>query len=142
MENYQKIRSWVEYQDGFKYQISKDYSIQTEIVGYDLTGSYITLSKEGVLTLKSGYASDGPSGLTVDTRNSIRAAFVHDAFYYLIRNGYIDQIHKPYIDLLFKQILIEDGMWWPRAEIWYWGVKTRGTEYLYPSKERPILRAP
>lgn len=133
---------WLEYRDGFKYQLAKDYCILTEITGYTIDTSYIKLTEEGLLTLKCGYASDGSSGPTIDTRSTIRAPFVHDAIYWLIRNGHIDYAYKAYADKLMKRILIEDGMWKARAGWWYLGVKWKGADSLYPSKERPILRAP
>lgn len=134
--------AFITYREGSKYQLDGNFSIQTEITGETIETDYISLSEGGLLTLKHGYASDGPSGLTIDTRNSIRAAFVHDALYYLIRNRLIDMKWKKYADQLFYQLLLEDGMWEPRAYLWYCGVRWRGAESLYPSKERLVLRAP
>jgi hypothetical protein len=142
MEKAETMNGWLEYRAGFKYQLTSNYSKQTEILGFDIDTAYIKLASDGLLTLKCGYATDGPSSLTIDTRNSIRAAFVHDALYYLIRNGYLDQEWKKYADKLFYEILLEDGMGKPRAYIWYCGVRWKGAEALYPSKEKPVLRAP
>jgi hypothetical protein len=142
MEKAETMNGWLEYRAGFKYQLTSNYSKQTEILGFDIDTAYIKLASDGLLTLKCGYATDGPSSLTIDTRNSIRAAFVHDALYYLIRNGYLDQEWKKYADKLFYEILLEDGMEKPRAYIWYCGVRWKGAEALYPSKEKPVLRAP
>ena len=136
------ISNWISYSDGYKYQLREDYSIQTSITGYSVDTEYVSLDVNGVLTLKHGYASDGPSGPTFDTRNSIRGGFVHDALYWLMRNSHISMKHKPYIDELFRKILVADGMWKVRAYIWYLGVHKKGIEHLYPSCERPILRAP
>lgn len=136
------MNGWLEYRAGFKYQLTSNYSKQTEILGFDIDTAYIKLASDGLLTLKCGYASDGPSGPTFDTRNSIRGAFVHDALYWLIRNGYLGIEYKLYSDKLLKQILLEDGMGRIRADSWYLGVKWKGIDSLYPSKERPILRAP
>jgi len=136
------MSAWIEYRDGFRYQLASDCTIQTEITGYDIDTEYIRLTPDGKLTLKHGYASDGASGPTIHTRNSIRAAFAHDAFYYLIRNGLIGMDCKTAVDSLFREMLIKDGMWQIRAAWWYLAVKTQGANSLYPSKEKPILRAP
>lgn len=133
---------YVTYKDGYKYQLVEDYSIQIKITGYVADTPYLKLTKEGLLTLKAGYASDGPSGPTFDTKNSIRGGFVHDALYWLMRNNFIPLSYKGYIDKLFQSILIEDRMWKARAWIWYQGVHRKGIEHLYPSCERPALRAP
>lgn len=133
---------YVTYKDGYKYQLVEDYSIQIKITGYVADTPYLKLTKEGLLTLKAGYASDGPSGPTFDTKNSIRGGFVHDALYWLMRNNFIPLSYKEYVDRLFQRILIEDRMWKIRAWIWYQGVHRKGIEHLYPSCERPALRAP
>jgi hypothetical protein len=133
---------YIEYRDGFKYQLAKSYTTKTDILGFDIDTAYIKLTPDGILKLKNGYATDGASGPTIDTKNTIRGAFVHDALYYLIRNGYIGIEWKSYADKLLKKMLIEDGMWALRTNGWYLGVKWRGADSLYPSKEKPVLRAP
>ena len=133
---------YVEYRDGFKYQLAKSYTTKTDILGFDIDTAYIKLTPDGILKLKNGYATDGASGPTIDTKNTIRGAFIHDALYYLIRNGYIGIEWKSYADKLLKKMLIEDGMWTLRTNWWYLGVKWRGADSLYPSKEKPVLRAP
>jgi len=134
--------AWLEYRDGFRYQLVRDCTQQTPVTGYDIDTEYIRLYRDGEITLRHGYASDGASGPTFHTRNSIRASFVHDAFYYLIRIGLISMDCKAPVDSLFRAMLLEDGMWQIRAAWWYLAVKTQGANSLYPSKEKPILRAP
>jgi len=68
------------YKKGYKYQVVETFETQTSILaGKQISVNYITLYRDGVLSIASGYASDGPSGITFDTRNFMRGAFVHDA---------------------------------------------------------------
>lgn len=133
---------WISYVEGYKYQLSETYRHNVDILGYVIETEFISLDPNGNLVLKDGYASDGPSGPTYDTKSSVRGAFIHDALYWLMRNGYIDITYKDYADKLFYAVLVEDGMWKLRAWIWYQGVHNRGINSLYPSSEKPILRAP
>lgn len=70
----------IKYRDGYKYQLSEDYQTVIEIkpVEFILT-EYIRLDIDGTLSIKEGYAWDGPSGPTVDTKNFMRGSLVHDA---------------------------------------------------------------
>ncbi len=136
------VFNWLEYRSGYKYQLAKDYTHHIPILGYDIDIDFLQLNPEGYLTLKAKYATDGPSGLTFDTRNSIRGSFVHDAIYWLIRNGLIDKKYKEIADILLRDICIEDGMFRIRANYWYWAVSREGIHSLYPSSEKTILRAP
>lgn len=42
-------------------------------------------TKKGKLWVKEGYAWDGPSGPTIDTKAFIKASLVHDALYQILR---------------------------------------------------------
>lgn len=136
------VFNWLEYRSGYKYQLAKDYTHRVPIFGYEIDTEFIQLNKEGYLTQKKGYATDGPSGPTFDTKSAIRGSFVHDALYWLIRNGLIAKSCKDVADLLFRDICIDDGMWKIRAHWWYEGLKREGINSLYPSSEKTILRAP
>ncbi len=71
----------------------------------------------GTITLKAGYCSDGPSGVSFDTPSFMRAAFFHDLIYALIRDCHMPMAEKPFADSLLKEMCKEDGMWAWRA--WY-----------------------
>jgi len=134
--------NWLEYRAGYKYQLAKDYTHHIPIFGYEIDAEFLQLNKEGYLTLKKGYATDGPSGPTWDTTSSIRASFVHDGIYWLIRNGRIDKKYKEIGDKIFRDICIDDGMWKFRANWWYRALIGGGVHSTYPSNEKTILRAP
>lgn len=130
------------YRKGFKYQLAKTYSIQTDIVGYDIKTDFISLTPSGILTLYEGYASDGPSGPTLDSPSSMRGAFVHDGFYQLERLELISQKERIKIDKLLHDICEEDGMWKYRADVWLWAVRNFGASSANPEHEKPVIEAP
>jgi len=134
--------NWLEYREGYKYQLAKDYTHIVPIKGYTIDTEFVQLNPGGGLTLNKGYATDGPSGPTIDTTSAIRGSFVHDALYWLIRNGLLSKGSKDLADTLFRDICIEDGMWRLRARWWYAALQREGIHNLYPSSEKTILRAP
>ena len=70
-----------------------------------------------ILTIKAGYAWDGASGPTVDTKATMYAALVHDALYQLIRLGILTSGSRKAADKLFRRLLKADGM--PFFRRWY-----------------------
>lgn len=110
------------YKKGFKYQTEDDYLCRTDITGYDAKTDYIYLTRDGRLFIYKGYASDGPSGPTFDTKNSIRGAIEHDAKYQLMRLGLISETCRNTADKELRKTLTTDGMSRFRAWYWYEGV--------------------
>ena len=96
----------------YKYQLVSDYAISIEIKPRDnVRTRFIDLDAQGLLTIKNGYAWDGPSGLGIDTRSFMRASLVHDALYQLMRAEYLDHnIHQRPADDFLRTICLEDGM--------------------------------
>ena len=146
----------IEYRAGYKYQETKTYSILVDIhPPEDIISDFLRLSKKGTLRIIKGYAWDGPSGPTRDSKWNMRASLVHDALYQLIREGKIDVFYREYIDKLFYQILLEvgkklcktKGFWFKRtyktrAWLYYKGVKKAGARFAKPGNTKPILTAP
>jgi hypothetical protein len=89
----------------------------------------------GDTIIKTGYAWNGASGPTVDTRNTMTGSLVHDLLYQLIRLGLIDSKYKEYADRMLKEICIDDGMNSIRAACWLWAVKTFGGASCKPDAE-------
>jgi len=75
------------YRKGYKYQLHVDYQILIPIHGFSINTLYLELTQAGLLTICQGYAWDGASGPTIDTKSSMRAALVHDALDQLLREG-------------------------------------------------------
>jgi len=118
----------IHYKKGYKYQLAQDYRIRTEItLGAPISFDYLYLSMSGWLRIRAGYAWDGASGPTFDTKNSMRGSLVHDALYQLIRNGLLPGkgCQQAADDLLFE-ICREDGMSWLRAILWWKAVQGVG----------------
>jgi len=102
---------------------------------------YITLSPLGYLYIAKGYAWDGPSGPTVDTKNFMRASLVHDALHQLMRQSKLSWMHLKEADILLSEMCKEDGMSRIRAYWVYLGVRSAARK-LAKTKTRPILEAP
>ena len=103
----------------YKYQLMDDYVIQIDIKpGQNIDFKFLSLSSEGILTIRKSYAWDGPSGPTIDTRGFMRGSLVHDALYQLMRLSALDyKVYRKRADEILKEICLEDGMCWFRA--WY-----------------------
>ncbi len=69
----------IRYREGYRYQLAEDYEIQTPIKA-TIKHAYFTLTKTGKLRVKKGYAWDGASGPTIDTKDSMSPSLVHDVF--------------------------------------------------------------
>jgi len=103
----------------YKYQLMDDYTIQIDIKpAQNIELRFLSLSSDGLLTIKKSYAWDGPSGPTIDTRDFMRGSLVHDALYQLMRLSALDhKVHRQRADEILKEICLEDGMCSFRA--WY-----------------------
>lgn len=103
----------------YKYQLlRKSYSCQTSIRKISIKTNFLQLTSKGKLTIKRGYAWDGPSGPTIDTKTFMRASLVHDALYQLMRLKRLDYTqHRQKADDLLKRQCIQDGM--NRFRAWY-----------------------
>jgi len=109
----------------YKYQLMSDYRYQTAIkVKKDvIINGFIILSSLGLLTISKGYAWDGPSGPTIDTKTFMKGSLVHDALYQLMRMKLLPISHKDYADRILQRICKDDGMCTFRAWYVYWGVR-------------------
>jgi hypothetical protein len=133
--------------DSYKYQLMERYVHATQWAlpkALETSGRWVVLSKTGRLTLKKGYAWDGPSGPTIDTKNFMRGSLVHDALYQLIRERLLPGSKRKPADVLLWLICLEDGMSRPRADYVYHAVRTFGGLAARPPR-RPksvIITAP
>lgn len=131
----------------YKYQLMEKYVHDT---GWRLperaamAGGWTTLSKTGKLTIKKGYAWDGPSGPAIDTSNFMRGSLVHDALYQLMREGLLPGRKRKPADVLLWLICLEDGMSQTRADYVFHAVRVFGgrSARARTEPERVILEAP
>lgn len=108
--------------------------IPTEWVSLDLTG---------LLTLKAGYAWDGPSGPTVDTPSFMRGSLVHDALNQLMREEHLPaKTYRKTADEILREMCVEDGMWPVRAFWVYHAVRRFSDPAADPAMDRPLTFAP
>ncbi|MFA7287337.1 MAG: DUF1353 domain-containing protein [Melioribacteraceae bacterium] len=95
-----------------------------------------------MLIIEAGYAWDGPSGPTWDSKSSMRASLIHDALYQLMRIGILPEKCREQADDVLYDICIEDGMFKPRAWIWYKAVRLMASDMAKNGTEREIHIAP
>lgn len=129
---------------GFKYQVNETFRVSIGSLGLG-TGFHCT-SKGGfieieysLLTIKKGYAWDGPSGPTFDTMSAMRGSCVHDALYQLMREELISmKLYRRRADLLFHELIRDDGMGMIRAWYFFIAVFCCGRKAASPSSVRVV----
>ena len=134
----------IAYKSGYKYQLKGDSVTAIDIKpDAAVDTEYIGLTLDGMLTVKEGYAWDGPSGPTIDTLNLMRGSLIHDALYQLMRERHLDhdKWREP-ADRLLQKICIEDGMSKLRAWLVYHGVRLGGGPAADPASDKPVILAP
>ena len=134
----------IRYKDGYKYQLNAEYRQQINILPEtDVDTPYIRLTTSGELTIAKGYAWDGPSGPTIDTKNFMRGSLVHDALYQLMRGNYLDKEKcKQPADRLLQQMCKQDGMSAIRAWWVYQGLKIGGGAAADSDNAKQLIHAP
>lgn len=132
----------INYKSGYKYQlvatVIEKINIHPKV---EVSNYFLRLTPSGVLTIMKGYAWDGPSGPTIDTKNFMRGSLIHDALYQMEREGLLPQSNRILADKELIRICKEDGMsslrrWWV-----YLGVRFGGKGSAKRQKEI-ILTAP
>jgi len=116
---YRKLRK-------YKYQLTENYFVETNITGFSANNKFIGLNKTGNMVIFQGYSWDGPSGPTIDTEAFIKASLVHDAFYQLFREKKLPLSLRIKADKFLYKECIQYGMWKIRALWVYWAVRIFG----------------
>ena len=134
----------ITYKSGYKYQLKETYVTRIDIKpDQPIQTEYIDLVLDGTLTIKKGYAWDGPSGPTIDTLDFMRGSLVHDALYQLMRGNHLDRKkYREPADRLLQKMCKEDGMSSLRAWWVYEAVRRFGDPAADPAKDKPLIRAP
>lgn len=133
----------IAYVSGYKYQLKEPYEDRVPFFPESyVDNEYVKLSQSGDLVILKGYAWNGASGPTIDTKSSMRASLVHDALYQLIRLGQLKPEDKKKADELFLALCLEDGMFPIRAKLWFLGVKDFGKSSTLPENEPVVEFAP
>jgi len=127
----------------YKYALLDPYTHVTSIqIEKSVTTKmgWVKLNRDGVLTLKKGYAWDGPSGPTIDSKDFMRGSLVHDALYQLIREKLLLPRFRKKADEILWMICLEDGMPKPRANYVYHAVRAFGASAARPRKKPKQVR--
>ena len=132
----------IKYCSGYKYQLVAPYTEHVFIFPEKhIAHDFIILSTSGILLINSGYAWDGPSGPTIDTKNFMRGSLVHDALYQLMREGLLPESTREQADNELRRLCREDGMSWIRAYYVYRAVRRFGNSCAALSEDK-IITAP
>lgn len=116
----------------YKYILTEDYSVfLPEFSRVACEPSIYIAIDGGRISIKKGYAWDGPSGPSFDTENFMRGSLVHDALYQLIGEGRLDPVvaMRRRADDALHRICREDGMCVIRASWVYAAVRLFGGIY-------------
>ena len=133
----------MKYWKGLKYQLAETYIVQTPIIGERIEDDFFTLQEDGTLIINKGFAWDGASGPTFDSRSSMRPSLVHDVFCIAMRDGRLSyEQWQDKVNELFKAQCIEDGMWHWRASLWHSAVEFADAGNPDQGPDREILEAP
>jgi hypothetical protein len=126
---------------GYKYIVHEMYqTFLPEVIAHSVDVPWARLDK-GSLTIYSGYAWDGASGPTLDTKTTIEASLVHDFFYQCFRSGLLDADLKPVADqILYRMMKSTPGVsLWRDLRAWYFyrGVSLFGWMSTKPKDIEP-----
>jgi hypothetical protein len=131
----------IKYKRGYKYQLFETYSIQTPFrPDQTLRIDYVSLDSFGMLKILKGYAWDGASGPSFDTKSFMRGSLVHDVLYQLMYHELLPYECKDEVDDFLIMICDEDGMWSLRQKWVHKAVEVGGDPR--PSRIKPVLTAP
>jgi hypothetical protein len=134
----------IRYVEGMKYWLPEDVMpVKTPITGVRIEDKFFNLAPDGTLRLFGGFAWNGASGPTFDTKSSIGPSAVHDAFCWCMRDGRLDYDKwQDRVNEFFRQQCIEDGMWEWRAGVWHAGVEIGDAGNPDQGPDRRVLEAP
>ncbi|WP_052362069.1 hypothetical protein [Geminisphaera colitermitum] len=121
---------------GFKYQLAQSarFAVPEFPRELEFHHKYFRLMK-GTLSVKEGYAWDGPSGPTLDTPASIAASLCHDVFYQAIRLRLISPAHRCRADRVFLRHCLDYGLPWWRSLYYFAALRLCGGEHARPLPE-------
>lgn len=132
----------IRYREGYKYQLAETFVIMTPIKA-TVRHEYFTLTKSGKLTIKAGYAWDGASGPTLDTKDSMEPSLVHDVFCQAMRLEILSYNQwRRVVSEFFREHCKACGMNAFRAWYWYQAVEFANAGRPDGNDPNPIMEAP
>ena len=111
----------------YKFKVEENFSIELPFKIPDFEHPYAS-SKDGILSVKKGYAWDGASGPIINTRDTLVASLVHDVLYQAMRLNLIksSKENRKIADKNFFEILKMNGVNSIRRKVWYFAVRLFG----------------
>ena len=111
----------------YKFKVEENFSIELPFKIPDFVHPYASL-KDGILSVKRGYAWDGASGPIINTRDTLVASLVHDVLYQAMRLNLIksSKENRQIADKNFFEILKIHGVNSIRRKVWYFAVRLFG----------------
>lgn len=100
---------------------------------------WLRLDDEGHLRVAAGYAWDGPSGPTIDTRSFMRGSLAHDALYQLLRAGRLPPECRSVADRVLYDLCRQDDMPWWRADYVYTAVRWFASSAAARKSSTPLV---
>ncbi len=123
----------------YKYQLDEDEIFQTSFrPARTINTRFLTLTRDGVLTVRAGYAWDGMSGPVRDTVHNHHAGLCHDALYQLMRMGHIGMNRWVEADLELAKLctLYGTSKFW--VNVYMVGLKLAKGKYAKPKHRKKI----
>lgn len=119
----------INYKEKYKFEIISNYSVNVPIKGYSITHEYFSLDTDGLLTINSGYNSDGVTCF-FQLKCLLRAAFTHDCLYQMIRLNMLPSSNRIDADNVFRDTALEDGCPLILAKLVYLAVRIFGGKFI------------
>jgi len=112
---------------------------------YAIKWMWLSLATNGLLIVRWGFPTDGPSGPTLDTKKTIKGATVHDALCQLAAQGLFGEVTEELRDQINAEADIvwdSSGMAQWRTEIWEATLDKFGDFAMMPGNKWEIIDVP
>ena len=125
----------------YKFKVEENFSIELPFKIPDFEHPYAS-SKDGILSVKKGYAWDGASGPIINTRDTLVASLVHDVLYQAMRLNLIksSKENRKIADKNFFEILKMHGVNSIRRKVWYFAVRLFGKKSTIKIQENDKVK--
>ena len=125
----------------YKFKVEENFSIELPFKIPDFEHSYAS-SKDGILSIKKGYAWDGASGPIINTHDTLVASLVHDVLYQVMRLNLIksSKENRKIADKNFFEILKMHGVNSIRRKVWYFAVRLFGKKSTIKIQENDNIK--
>jgi len=132
----------MKYRKGYKYQLAETDSWTTCFRPAEPLRSEsgrISMSMDGLMTIREGYASDGPSGPTIDRKENMYAGIGHDGLYQLMREGLLNCNQWRRADEDYGLWLLQSGSWKITAAVNVAGLALMRGKYAQPAQRKEVF---